>query len=408
MYWTIRAMAVVMVAFATPLYFDLAVAILGNLRRARRTPRPAVRSIQLAVVVPAHEEETMIARTVRSLLAAGCAPAAATGPDNGSDERVFVPRVFVVAHNCTDRTIAEATAAGAEVVVLDNPRKRGKGAALRAGFRAAHGAGANAYLVVDADSIVRPNLIAVMRAALEAGSDAIQCRYELELPADARVFSLARLRVLAFRGINVLRARGRAGMGFSAGLFGNGFALTNETLVRVPFNADSICEDIEYHIKLTCAGVSVDWVEDTAVYAPLARPGIAQARQEARWEGGRFHVASRTSTKLVSALLRGNWRAGGMLAEAWSLPLSRGMLTLLLTVFVPLHWLHVFTLVCLLISILYVVEAALLGPAPLKDMAALCVVPLHILWKAAITPMVLLHTRRHTEWARTRREAQHL
>ena len=115
----------------------------------------------------------------------------------------------------------------------------------------------------------------------------------------------------------------------------------------------------------------------------------------------------RTSTQLVSALLRGNWRAGGMLAEAWSLPLSRGMLTLLLTVFVPLHWLHVFTLVCLLISILYVVEAALLGPAPLKDMAALCVVPLHILWKAAITPMVLLHTRRHTEWARTHREAQH-
>ena len=60
-------MAVVMVAFAAPLYFDLAVAILGNLRRARRTPGSAVRSIQLAAVVPAHEEEAMIEKIKKAL-----------------------------------------------------------------------------------------------------------------------------------------------------------------------------------------------------------------------------------------------------------------------------------------------------------------------------------------------------
>ena len=63
------------------------------------------------------------------------------------------------------------------------------------------------------------------RAALERGAAATQCRYELELPYSRRATSLERLRVLAFRGINVLRARGRAELGFSSGVFGNGFAV---------------------------------------------------------------------------------------------------------------------------------------------------------------------------------------
>jgi cellulose synthase/poly-beta-1,6-N-acetylglucosamine synthase-like glycosyltransferase len=402
LYWAIRLMAVAMVLFALPLFFDLTVSLVGNLRR-RRMAAPGGVEIRLAVVVPAYDEEAMIARTVGSLLGAGCAPAFPSASDVG-----FASRVFVVAHNCTDRTAAEAVKAGAEVVVLDNPRERGKGAALRAGFSAARASGANAFLVVDADSVARPNLVAEMRAAFQAGAAAVQCRYELELPADARLFSLARLRVLAFRGVNVLRARGRAGMGLSAGLFGNGFALTAQTLAQVPFAVDSICEDIEYHAKLVCAGLRVDWVEDTAVYAPLARPGSAQAQQEARWEGGRLRVASMATPQLLVAIMGGSSCALGMLAEAWSLPLSRGMLLLLLMAFMPIHWLHLFALGCLAIAVLYVVQAAFLGPTPLKDLVALSFAPLHLLWKVATTPLVLLHTRRRTAWARTSREIQHL
>ena len=76
------------------------------------------------------------------------------------------------------------------------------------------------------------------------------------------------------------------------------------------------------------------------------RCGSAQATQEARWEGGRFHVATRATGKLLAAALRGNWRALEMLAEAWSLPISRGILALVLTAFLPVHWLHVFAMVC--------------------------------------------------------------
>jgi cellulose synthase/poly-beta-1,6-N-acetylglucosamine synthase-like glycosyltransferase len=204
----------------------------------------------------------------------------------------------------------------------------------------------------------------------------------------------------------VLRARGRAGLGFSTGLFGNGFALTAATLDRVPFNANSIAEDVEYHTKLVAQGVRVRWVGEAFVHAHIPTSGAAQATQEARWEGGRFRVASQATGKLVSAVLSGNWRALETLVDVWSLPLSRGVLALLLTAALPVHWLHVFALVCAAIGFLYVLESALLGAEPMRDLAALAASPLYLVWKAAITPLVLRQSRSRASWARTKREVR--
>jgi len=385
---TILALAVAMVVFATPLFFDLGLSIVGNLLRAREPHAAERRTIRLAVVVPAHDEEMMIARTVGSLKAADAAT-----------------QIYVVAHNCSDATEEVAAKAGAVVVELKNPKLRGKGAALRHGFAAALEAGANAVLVIDADSVVSSNLIRATRAKLEEGAEVTQCRYELELPADGWGRPMARLRALAFRGMNVLRARGRAGLGFSTGLFGNGFALTARTLAHVPFSANSIAEDVEYHTKLACEGVRVYWVGDAFVHAHMAATGRAQATQEGRWEGGRLRVGSRATGQLMRAALTGRWRAMETLADVWSLPLSRGILTLLLTAMLPLHWLHVFAGVCAGIALVYVLEAALLGPQPMRDLASLAAAPLYLVWKVAITPIVLLQSRSRAEWARTKREA---
>jgi cellulose synthase/poly-beta-1,6-N-acetylglucosamine synthase-like glycosyltransferase len=205
--------------------------------------------------------------------------------------------------------------------------------------------------------------------------------------------------------MNVLRARGRAGLGFSTGLFGNGFAVTAETLERVPFSADSIAEDVEYHTKLANAGIPVYWIGEAYVNGHSPVSGAAKAIQEARWEGGRLKVASRATGRLVTALLRGRWRALETLADVWSLPLSRGILALLLTLLLAVHWLHVFALVCAAIALLYVFQAALLGNEPVRDMAALVAAPLYLFWKALITPLVLRQSRSRAEWVRTKREA---
>jgi hypothetical protein len=128
--------------------------------------------------------------------------------------------------------------------------------------------------------------------------------------------------------------------------------------------------------------------------------------QEARWEGGRFQVAARSTSALLAAIPRGNWRAFEMLAEAWSLPISRGILALILAAFLPVYWLHAYVLAGATLVVAYVLEAVFLGDNPWRDLAALVVAPVHILLKLAITPLVLRHSRGSAEWARTHREAQ--
>ena len=387
---SITVLAIGIAVFAAPLFFDLAICIGGNFFGARRPRGVARREIRLAVVVPAHNEEAMIESTLNSLRVAG--------PQT---------TIYVVAHNCTDATAAIATDAGACALVLSNPRLRGKGAALRHGFAIAIAAGANAILVVDADTNVSANLIEATRLKLSEGAEATQSRYELKLAPDQASSPMARLRALAFRGMNVLRAKGRAGLGFSTGIFGNGFALTSETLERVPFDADSIAEDVEYHTKLVEKGIPVYWIDAEYVHACSPVSSAAQATQEARWEGGRLRVASRSTRRLLGAVRRGKWSALETLADVWSLPLSRGILAILLTIFLAVHWLHVFALVCAAIAVMYVIESAFTGSEPLRDLAALAGAPVYLIWKALITPLVLRQSRSRAEWARTKRETAH-
>ncbi len=117
---------------------------------------------------------------------------------------------------------------------------------------------------------------------------------------------MARLRALAFRGMNVLRAEDARDWAFPPGLFGNGFAVTAETLSQVPFSANSIAEDVEYHTKLACEGVRVYWVGRCICPRAPGRLGAGAGDQEGRWEGGRFKVGSRATGRLMS---------GGIAAE---------------------------------------------------------------------------------------------
>src|ERR1700677_5183379 len=155
--------------------------------------------LQLAVIVPAHNEEAHIGRCVRSIIASQA-------------ESV---EVLVVAHNCSDNTAMEAECAGARVLVLNDPSQSGKGCALQYGFSTAEAEGFDAMLVVDADSLVTSNLIEEVRRRFISGTKVLQCRYEVH-NADAN--QRTRLMSLAFVAFNVVRPRGRARLGLSAGI----------------------------------------------------------------------------------------------------------------------------------------------------------------------------------------------
>src|SRR4051812_47079453 len=113
------ALLLLAVVMTVPVLF-LAVQLGAALLPARASAQPSSAPCpRIAVVVPAHNEEAIIARTVGSILA--------QLPPNG--------RVLVVADNCTDGTAQIAARAGAEITLRRDTNRIGKGYALDHGIR---------------------------------------------------------------------------------------------------------------------------------------------------------------------------------------------------------------------------------------------------------------------------------
>lgn len=358
--------------------------------RPEHEPAPPPPRIRLAVVIPAHNEELLIGRCVTSILAsAGAAPIQ------------IETTVLAVAHNCVDATPQNATAAGAIVLVLEDLLQTGKGSALRHGFAAALRENMDAVLAVDADSVVSPNLIASVAAMLSDGSQALQCRYEV---ANSSETPRTRLMALALLGMNVLRPLGRSRLGLSAGIFGNGFALSRETLSRVPYLADSLVEDLEYHLQLAEAGIRVDFLNGATVWGEMPLSGAGAATQRARWEGGRARIRREWSLRLLLGVLKGRLRLAEPLADLLALPLSMQTACLIVALALPLAWLRIYALVALLIAGAYLLVAAALGPDFKGTLRALSAAPRFFLWKLGALPAIWRAGRHGAGWVRTERE----
>jgi cellulose synthase/poly-beta-1,6-N-acetylglucosamine synthase-like glycosyltransferase len=226
---------------------------------------------RLVVLVPAHDEEMLIARTVRSL------------QQQNYPRNLF--RIAVIADNCTDQTAAIATTAGADLVLVrDAPDARGKGRALRWAMDQilARDDAPDAIVSVDADTITDPDLLLALAERLESGAPAVQADYRAmgdDSPSNA-------LRKIGFILMNRARPAGRNMLGLGACLVGNGWLLSSELLRRRPWSAFTSTEDREYTLQLDAGGDFVAFAGAAAVHAPTAPNSRAAATQQERWEGG--------------------------------------------------------------------------------------------------------------------------
>jgi len=375
----------VLVAVTLPLLLELLVLSLAAALPGSAVQRPRSNLLRLAVVIPAHNEEKLVGQCIASV-----GPAAA---------------VFVVAHNCTDSTADRAAEAGATILKL-NDTVGGKGAALDYGFREALLAGADAILVLDADSIAGPALVAAVSAAFAAGAQAIQCRYEVANPEANR---RTRLAALAFRGMNVLRPLGRHRLGLSCGIFGNGFALSAATLATVPYTPNSLVEDLEYHLHLVRAGIRVEFLNHASVFGEMPETSAAATSQRARWEGGRILMRRLWSRPLAREVLRGRLRMIEPLLDLLAVPLATEAALLILTLTAGLAA-HLYLLVAYgvvgsAVLALYVTVAATLGPDPWKTLRALASAPAFLAWKVMMIPRTRLAANSDAAWVRTERNA---
>lgn len=282
LWWNIIA-SLGLVAAGAPLLYILAttLAALKPLRKSAPSSTPR----RIAILIPAHNEALLIGDTVRNTF------------EQSYPRDLYT--VFVIADNCTDDTAALAREAGARV--LERSSSPGKGQGLNDAFHMLMLEDWSAFVVLDADSELHPHALEMLDRELASGAAVIQIRIAVQNPDDSMVTRAMELSQASF---NALRPRGRMALGLSAGINGNGFCVTRDTIVKVPYLAHSIVEDIEYHMLLLKAGIQVRFLDSIWVKAQIPIGGRGARVQRVRWERGRIITIRNYAPGLLRDLLR--------------------------------------------------------------------------------------------------------
>jgi len=377
----------------------LAVAALSV--RRRDAPRSVAPTANLAVLVPARDEERLIAQCIHSL--------------QGQDYPRHLYRIVVIADNCSDRTAKIAVEAGAEVMVRTSAvETHGKGQALRWAMDDLLSTAnpPDAVVVVDADSVCDAGMLTALQRELAAGHEVVQADYSLAIDAGSPRSEVVAAAFLLFHRV---RFTGRARLGMAANLVGNGMLLSAAVLRSHPWSAFSGVEDLEYSMQLRLAGVRPRFSAAARVVGPGPASPAGAARQRLRWEGGRFHAVRTYLWPIVrTAAAR---RDAELLDAALDLatpPLSLLCLTLgagalLTSLAVLLHVAPAWALASWLIGLAAIPAFVVIGlcaaGAPLTTWRALLKAPYFVLWKA-LTYVRLLRGFNPQLWQRSDRTGE--
>ena len=361
-------------------------------------PGAAERAMRLAIALPAHNEEAVIAASVLRLLQCDY-------PRDAFD-------VHVVADYCTDGTATAAEGAGAIVHPRGEGKRGRKGYALGWLFQRllADPRGYDAIVVFDADSRVDPAFLQHMNEALNAGSQVIQGRHVISNPTASTFSALADADM---RLNNRIRNQAKANLGLSARLMGDAMCFDRGVLEAHPWTeASSLAEDREYGIHLATRGIRATYSPE-AVSAGQATAAWGDAGpQRLRWYGGVFELQRQYVGPLLTAAVRDRNLAALDLALDLLLPpfstlaiLAAGTAAAAggLAALGHTSWAMFGIAACLLfLAALFPLIGLAAERAPASAYRALLHGPAYALWRAGIGLKAAVR-RGNVPWVRTRR-----
>lgn len=353
---------------------------------------------KFAIVIPAHNEEKVLAKTLYSLFAL-------VYPKN-------LYEIFVVADNCTDNTAKIARNLGATVLQRMNQEKKGKGFALRWAFdQILDGEESfDAVIVFDADSLVSGNYLEVMNYYIDKGSKVIQSS-DLILPQDGS-WSSESTRI-GFLLYNYVKPIGRKVIGLDMGLRGNGMCFTSDVLKNIPWKAWSLTEDVEYGLTLLLEGVSIDFAPEADVWAEMpSKPKNAESQRK-RWEIGRYPIIKKYAPRLLQAAIkRRKPKFLDVLIDLITPPLVNSLLLVIfmctlnlalwLLGWAQIHFFWIWMGIALS-GILHLLVGLYAAGADKKIYKSILYIPIYVLWKMKVY-FKALTIDGERRWVRTKRD----
>lgn len=390
--WLLFPIALLLLAAALLLVFQLAASLWPDRGDSQDTaPRAVPRHV---VLMPAHDEEDIIAETVRETLQR-------MGPQG---------RLLVVADNCSDATAERARSAGAEVTERHHASERGKGFALAHGLAQLAGNPPEVVLVLDADCQVEPDAIDILAIEAHARQRPVQGRYDMLAPPGAGLKQ--RMAAFAWDFRLRIRAEGYRRLGLPAQLMGSGMAFPWSSLQRVSLANGHLVEDLKLGLDFALAGRPPVLCPAAVVssHFPLNEQGANSQRQ--RWEHGHLSmVFSAAPRLLLQALRHGNGALLAMVLDMSVPPLAflvmvavlyLGLVAALTALGWVAPWLVLLALLSLgMIGATVVVAWWRVGRRWI-GLAELLTAPWYVLKKVPVYLSFL--SRRQMKWIRTRRD----
>lgn len=360
-----------------------------------RQDKPSVKRKRFAILVPAHNEELLIEKQLKELLAF----------DYPEKDR----KIFVIADNCTDRTVEICSRLPVTVLERNDAQRRGKGYALKWAFEKVGLDGFDAVLVLDADTTADRRILHELSAMLDSGEEAIQCFIKIPNVDESwftRIIDVSRLVN------NLLYHHAKYKLGLSSYLMGSGMCFSAALLKRKPWTAFSLSEDWEYFAMLLDCGVRVGFCRKAVVNQMESRSLSQATTQRLRWSKGRFHVVRTLGFGLLAKGIRqGNLVMAdsslALLLPNWSMQINLSGLALVWAYLMPASTFSSVAFAAAAAAVgaqcLIFAMGAYLDGNYLSIMRAMVVAPVFLAWKFAIDLLCITGLYKGTNWIRTKR-----
>ena len=248
------------------------------------------KKLRYGCIIPARNEEIVVGNLIESIKKSKY-------PQDKLD-------IFVIAHNCTDKTAEVARKAGAIVYEYNNENEKTMGYAFKYLFsRIEEDYGTQSYdgfFLFNADNLVDAEFFDKMNDAFIArGQKDIITSFRNTKNFDSN--ALSALYGLFFIYACRLESRGRTALGLSTRVQGTGYVIPKE-LVKDGWKYVTLTEDWEFSADQIIRGNKICYCEDAMFYDEQPTKIKVMWRQRVRWAKGHLLVCITRFKDLMKAL----------------------------------------------------------------------------------------------------------
>ena len=221
-------------------------------------------------------------------------------------------QIFVIAHNCTDKTAEVSRKHGATVYEYNNPEECTKGYAVKYLFKRIREdwgiENYDGFFQIDADNVLdemffdkmndafiaegRTNIITSLRNSKNFGSNVVSAMYGLSFLSGC-----------------LFASRGRTILGCSTRVQGTGFLIPTEALLD-GWNYVTITEDLEFTVDQIFSGRKIIYCDEAVVYDEQPTNLRVMWRQRLRWAKGPLILCETRFKDLLARLFKPQKKGG--------------------------------------------------------------------------------------------------